>query len=272
MKFSDILSEVKGDYDEDRLNKKGELIYKALKTGIITIKKRDNTDLIKFKYVLPDWHNITIKNRMGQYMPEIFVESLSYQVVGGDKESMISHHLTVLFSLIQRKFLRFNVFLDTEAFIMNFNDLDGNSEQVNEAIANKHEDWDDESRRVKKKVYTILKAHQRGVITVPSLKGDRKYRYEFIDTLLGDIKGLGMTLSFTSSFDKDTNHLILHPQLKLRDVYVKIWDENDKQIDVTSFEFDGMDKSLVLHKIGDRLRVFDIKVNWGWTKSDKKWD
>jgi len=142
---------------------------------------------------------------------------------------------------------------------------------LNESLANKHEDWDNESRRVKKKVYTILKAHQRGVITLPSLKGDRKYRYEFIDTLLSDIKGLGMTLSFTSSFDKETNHLILHPQLKLRDVYVNIWDESGKQIDVTSFEFDGMDKSLVLHKIGDRLRVFDIKVNWGWTKSNEKW-
>jgi len=153
---------------------------------------------------------------------------------------------------------------------MKFSDIfNDESDNLNEAYISKHKDWDDEAKRVKKKVYIILKAHQRGVITIPGLKETKKYRYEFIDTLLGDIKGLGMTLAFTSTLDRDTNHLILHPKLNLRDVYVKIWDENGKEIDVTSFEFNGTDKSLVLHKIGERLKAFDININWGWTKSGR---
>lgn len=267
MKFSDILNED----NDDRLYKKADTIYKALKTGIVTIKNRENVDVIKFRYVLPESYTTNIISRLGQPTPEITVDNLSYRVIDGDKfPKFMSHHLTVLFNLTQQKFRKFGVSLTTDSFIMDFKDLD--DEELNESIANKHEDWDDEARRVKKKVYTILKAHQRGVIMIPTLQGDRKYRYEFIDSLLGDIKGLGMTLSFTSSFDKETNQLTLHPSLKLRDVFVNLWDENGKQIDVTSFEFDGMDKSLVLHKIGDRLKVFNIKVNWGWTKSEKKWD
>jgi hypothetical protein len=267
MKFSDILNED----DNDRLYKKADTIYKALKTGIVTIKNRENVDVIKFKYVLPELYTTNIINRLGQPTPEITVDVLSYRVIDGDKfPEFMSHHLTVLFNLIQQKFRKFGVSLTTDSFIMDFKDLD--DEELNESIVTKHEDWDDEAKRVKKKVYTILKAHQRGVITIPGLNETKKFRYEFIDTLLGDIKGLGMTLAFTSTLDRDTNHLILHPKLNLRDVYVKIWDENGKQIDVTSFEFDGTDKSLVLHKIGDRLRAFDIKINWGWTKSSRKWD
>lgn len=145
------------------------------------------------------------------------------------------------------------------------------SDIFNEAFANEHEDWDNEAKRIKKKVYTVLKAHQRGTIVISSLKGDRKYTYEFIDALLNDIKGLGVRLSFTSTLDKETNHLILHPKLNLKDIYVKIWDGDGKQIDVTSFEFDGMDKSLILHKIGEKLSPFNIKVNWNWSKSNGEW-
>ena len=267
MKFSDILNEENDGNEYDRLYKKADLIYKALKTGIITLKNSDNTDLIKFKYVLPEWYSTNIINRLGERTAEITVENLSYKTIEGEEDSQILHHLSVMFNLIQQKFRRFGVSLSTDSFIIDFKNLDDESENLNEAYLSKHEDWDDEAKRVKKKVYTILKAHQRGVVNIPNLKGDRKCRYEFVDGLLSDIKGLGKTLTLTSTLDRETNHLILHPKLNLRDVYVKIWNDDGKEIDVTSFEFDGMDKSLVFHKIEERFRVFDIKINWGWTKS-----
>lgn len=269
MKFSDILNED----NSDRLYKKADTIYKALKTGIITIKNRENVDVIKFKYILPESYTTNIINRMGQSTPEITVDGLSYKVIDGDKfPEFMSHHLTVLFNLIQQKFRKFSVSLTTDSFIMNFNDLD--DEELNESLSTKYEGWDDELARVKKKVYNILKAHQHGTITIPSLiNDDKKYRYELVDSLLGDIKGLGMTLRTPHTIDSETNKITLHPKLNLRDTFVNIWDENGNKKnlgDVT--QLDGIDKGIILHKIGEKLKAFNINVNWGWGKtSTQKW-
>ena len=138
------------------------------------------------------------------------------------------------------------------------------SDILNESIENQsYAHWDSEAIRVKKKVYLLLKAFRKGSVTVTDLRQKITYHYEFVDSLINDLKGLATTLKFTSSNNGD-KIIILHPKLNLKDNFVKLSNEDGTHIDME--QIDPLDKGIILHKIGDKFKQFDIKINWGYSK------
>jgi hypothetical protein len=138
------------------------------------------------------------------------------------------------------------------------------SDILNESIKNQsYAHWDSEALRVKKKVYILFKAFKKGGVSFSDLHQKYRYHYEFVDSLINDLKGLATTLKFTSS-NNGNKVVILHPQLNLKDSFVKLSNADGTQVDMD--QLDSVEKGIILHKIGDKFKQFDIKINWGYSK------
>ena len=121
-------------------------------------------------------------------------------------------------------------------------------------------DIDFEEKRQRKRVYTLLSALRHGVVEIMGVFGDSIYRYEIGDALLKRKDLIMSNVDFISAESEVDGRIHLYPTLTLNGNYVRITDQSGENLNPNSFT--GLDRSLVLHKISEKFKHYNITLKF----------
>ena len=119
---------------------------------------------------------------------------------------------------------------------------------------------DFEEKRQRKRVYTLLSALRHGVVEIMGVFGDSLYRYEIGDALLKRKDLIMSYIDFTYAESEIDGRVHLYPTLTLNGNYVRITDQSGQNLNPNSFT--GLDRSLVLHKISEKFKHYNITLKF----------